>query len=494
VLTTASAAAVVVAALLGARAVGPRGRWVVLLAASYGLYATAAPYLPLVLAAVTLLSFHAGRILEGGAETPRSRAWLLGGVAAALGALAVLKYTGFLGGILASAAGLAGGGPARAVANPFVHVGVSYWALQVISYLLDVSQGVVPAERHLGRFALYLAFFPKLVQGPIERPGRLLPQLEAAPAPTGADLSAAFPLVVWGAFQKFAVADRLGAPVDAVFAAPASYPGISAFLAVYLFAAQLYFDFAGYTCIAIGVARAFGIRLSPNFDAPYLATSIAEFWRRWHMTFSSWILDYVFKPVQLGLRRWRTWGTPVALLVAFSFSGLWHGPTWGFVAWGVLHGVYLSAAVLLARPAKRLRDAVGLSGSPLLRPLQILATFHLVCVAWVLFRAASLRDAATLLAGAVAGLPASLGAAVHGGAGHVLLLDQGARGVGSAAALAALATFLPRVFPELSPRTPAPAPAGSWRFPLTRSVAYAAMLYVVLFVGASTQSFIYARF
>lgn len=493
-LTSATAIGVVLAALLGARVAGPRGRWVVLLVASYALYATAAPYLPLVLAAITLLCFQAGRVLEAGVDTGRGRAWLLGGVAAALVALAVLKYTGFLGGILASAVALASGAPARAVTNPFVHVGVSYWALQAISYLLDVSQGVVPAERHLGRFALYLAFFPKLVQGPIERPGRLLPQLAAAPAPTLADLGAAFPLVVWGAFQKFAVADRLAAPVDVVFADPARFPGISALLATYLFAAQLYFDFAGYTCIAIGVARAFGIRLSPNFDAPYLATSVAEFWRRWHMTFSSWILDYVFKPVQLGLRRWRTWGTPVALLVAFSFSGLWHGPTWGFVAWGVLHGVYLSAAVLLARPAKRLRDAVGLSRSPLLRPLQILATFHLVCAAWVLFRAATLRDAVTLLAGALTGLPASLAAAASGRAGHVLLLDQGARGLGLAVALAALATVLPRLFPELSPLRPPPAPGRSWSFPLGRSVAYAAMLYLVLFVGASTQSFIYARF
>jgi D-alanyl-lipoteichoic acid acyltransferase DltB (MBOAT superfamily) len=492
-MTSASAAAVTVAALLLTRAVGPRGRWGVLLVASYALYATAAPYLPLVLAAVTVLSFRAALVLEPDPDAPRARAWLLGGVAAALVALAVLKYTGFLGGIVASAVALAGGGPARAVANPFLHVGVSYWALQVIAYLVDVSQGVVPAERHLGRYALYLSFFPKLVQGPIERPARLLPQLAAAPTPTLADLAAAFPLVVWGAFQKYAVADRLGAPVDAVFADPARYPGIPAVLATYLFAAQLYFDFAGYTCIAIGVARAFGIRLSPNFDAPYLATSVAEFWRRWHMTFSSWILDYVFKPVQLGLRRWRTWGTPVALLLAFSFSGLWHGPTWGFVAWGVLHGVYLSTAVLLARPVKRLRDAVGLSRSPALRPLQILATFHLVCAAWVLFRAASPRDALALLGGAVTGL-ADSASALPGGADHVLFLDQGRGRLGLALALMAIATFLPRLLPELSPRNVPAAPAGSWRLPLTRSVAYAAMLYFVLFVGASTQSFIYARF
>lgn len=495
-LTSPAFAGVALAALLLARLVSPQHRWVILLVASYAFYATAAPYLPLVLASVTLLSFRAGLVLAGEEQPSRRRkVWLWGGLAAAAGSLAVLKYAGFLEAIAVSCAGLLEGRPAGGVRNPFIHVGVSYWALQVISYLLDVSQGVFPAERHLGRYALYLAFFPKLLQGPIERPGRLLPQLAAPPPMRLPDVRAAFTFVLWGAFQKFAVADRLAAPVDAVFGVPERYHGLSVVLATYLFAAQLYFDFAGYTCIAIGVGRAFGIQLSPNFDRPYLAHSVADFWRRWHITFSSWILDYVFRPVQLGLRRWRTWGTPLALLVAFAFSGLWHGATWGFVAWGLLHGIYLACSVLLGRARTRLRDRIGLSRSPVLRPLQVLVTFHLVCAAWVFFRAATVREAAVLIVRAVTGLPGSLTELVRDGAGHVLFLDQGGGRFALALTLAFVASVLPMLLPELTPGRSVPErEPRSWHHSLTRSIAYAAMLYLVVFVGEPAQSFIYARF
>lgn len=495
-LTSPAFAAFALAVLLAAWLAGRRFRLAVLLFASYAFYASCSPYLPAVLGAVTLISFWGGLVLERETEPSGRRALALwAGASAAAGSLLVLKYTGFLGSIVDGVAAILGGRPAVPVLNPFVHIGVSYWALQVIAYLLDVSQGVVPAERHLGRYALYVAFFPKMLQGPIERPGRFLPQLDDPPPLRAADVAAALPLVLWGVFQKVVVADRLAPFVDNAFGDPSRYQGLSTFVATYLFAAQIYFDFGGYTCVAIGVGRALGFRLSPNFDAPYSAGSVPEFWRRWHISFSSWILDYVFRPSQLALRRWRTFGTPAALLVTFGFSGLWHGATWGFVAWGLLHGVYLSSSVLFAGIRKRAAEALGLARSSLHRPLQVFLTFQLVCIAWVFFRAATARQGASMLVGALACFPASLAALARGEARHVLFLDLAPGRLAFVLALVCVATILPRFLPELRTHGQEPRRDGEpWHTPWVRAVAYSALFYMIAFLGGTTQAFIYARF
>ncbi len=363
---------------------GRRWRWLVLLVASYAFYASlAVPYLLAVLAGVTLASYSCARLMEKEARPERRRALLWLGLAVSLGALGVLKYVGFAAenlNALGGALGLHLGLPTGAL---FASIGVSYYALQAVSYLLDVHDEAVPAERHLGRFALYLAFFPKVVQGPIERAEALLPQL-AEPRRLGlADLAVGAQLILWGLFQKVVVADALAPFVQVVYGDVHRHEGVAVLVATYLFAAQLYFDFAGYTDMAIGVARLFGLRLSPNFRSPYLSTSVSEFWRRWHISFSSLLLDYVFRPLQIVLRDYRTWGTPLALLATFLVSGLWHGATWGFVAWGLLHGLFLGAA-MLARPfQQRWQKATGVGGTRLYTALQVLATFHLVCLAWI---------------------------------------------------------------------------------------------------------------
>jgi D-alanyl-lipoteichoic acid acyltransferase DltB (MBOAT superfamily) len=481
--------------LVASRLAGRRLRWTVLLAASYAFYATWSPYLPLVLGAVTGVSYLASLVLERAPDSScRCTVAMWSGISVAAGALLVLKYTGVLGSVFEAMAGWRAGNSARPVSNPFVHIGVSYWSLQVVGYVVDVSQGIVPAERHLGRYALYLAFFPKMLQGPIERPATFLPQVEDPPSMGATDVGAALSLILWGVFQKMVVADRLAPIVDAGFGDPARFPGVSAFLATYLFAAQIYFDFAGYTCLAIGVGRLLGIRLSPNFNAPYSATSISEFWRRWHISFSSWILDYVFRPVQLGLRRWRTYGTPVALMVTFGFSGLWHGATWGFVVWGLLHGTYLACSVLFAGVRVRVRKVLRLDGARPHRPLQVLLTFHLVCLAWVFFRASTAGEGTSMIVHAVTGLPASLAALAHGDAGRVLLFDQAPGRMIFALALVVGATFLPRLLPELRTVGGPPAGASVPSRPWARAVAYSAVFYLVAFSGASSQSFIYARF
>jgi hypothetical protein len=188
------------------------------------------------------------------------------------------------------------------------------------------------------------------------------------------------------------VANRLALYVNTVYGDVHSYGGVSLLMATYMYAIQIYADFSGYTDMALGAALFFNIRLTQNFNSPYLATSVADFWRRWHISFSRWILDYIFRPLQVIWRGGRNYGTAAALLVTFLFSGLWHGAAWGFVIWGLLHGTYLGASVFYKPWASKIAQRLGLQNNPVRRMIQTVVTFHLVCVAWVFFRAGSVAD------------------------------------------------------------------------------------------------------
>jgi len=200
-------------------------------------------------------------------------------------------------------------------------------------------------------------------------------------------------LFTWGLFKKVVLADRLGLYVDMVYDDVHAYQGLPLILATYAYAFQIYFDFSGYTDMALGTARLFNISLTDNFNSPYLATSIADFWRRWHITFSRWILDYIFKPLQMQWRNGKNWGTAAALLVTFLVSGIWHGARWGFVIWGVLHGAYMACSVFYRPYQKKLHKALNLEKTRTLKAWQVFVTFNLVCFAWIFFRADSLHDA-----------------------------------------------------------------------------------------------------
>lgn len=275
----------------------------------------------------------------------------------------------------------------------FSTLGISYYTLQAISYLADVYLGTAKSEPHLGRFALYLGFFPKLLQGPIERAGDLLPQLRSMGSVNYANVRSGALLFCWGLFKKVAVANRLAPFVTAVYYDPHGYSGLSLIAATYMYALQILADFSGYTDMALGIARMFNIELTENFKSPYFATSIAEFWRRWHISFSRWILDYIFKPLQVEWRNARKLGVVGALLVTFLFSGLWHDATLTFMTWGLLHGVYLASAVLLKPWREAAWRKLRLANHPWRRPFQVIATFNLVAFAWIFFRARSIGDA-----------------------------------------------------------------------------------------------------
>lgn len=478
---------------------GRRRRWLALLVASGAFYvATSSAWMLAVLAGVAVVSWGAALGIERHAGTGRARWFFRAGVLGPLGALLGLKYVGFVAGSVDAVAGWLGRPAAIGAVPVFAALGVSYYVLQAISYLIDVRDGVIPAERHLGLHALALAFFPKVIQGPIERAENLLPQLRDPRPLALQDVAAGARLFVWGLFQKQVVADRLAPFVDAVYSDVHRHPGLPLLVATYLYAAQLYFDFAGYTDMALGLGRALGVRLTPNFASPYLARSVAEFWRRWHISLSSWLLDYLFKPLQLGLRHWRTWSTPVALLVTFLASGLWHGASWSFVAWGLLHGTYLATSVLYRPLQRRVHAALRLSGSRLLAAWQVAVTFHLVCLGWVFFRAPTPGDAVAAVRSLVAGLPGTVAQAFRGGDLDALLyLGQG-RGAFLAALAAVvvggvLRSLLGRTGALVSAPDAEAAPVG---LPVAyaRTAMYAVLVYGIAILGTSAQSFLYARF
>ena len=363
-----------------------RRRWVLLLAASYLFYMDANPPLALLLLATTAVSYVCALRIDCAQTARGRRRWLLPGAGAPLMCLIFFKYTGLLLASGASLLRLSGLGVDTTDVNILLPVGISFYTFQTLSYVLDVYRGRIRPERHFGYYALFVSFFPQLVAGPIERPEHLLPQLKAERKPCGDDIRQGVWLMLRGFFKKLAVADVLAAIADPVFAAAGQATGPAVLTGTVCFALQIYCDFSGYSDIACGSARLMGIRLMRNFDRPYRAQSIRDFWRRWHISLTGWFSDYVYKP--LGGNRAGLAKQLRNILVVFLLSGLWHGASWNFLVWGGIHGLYQIAGTLWRRafPQKRSNSAVPAG-------LRRLRTFALTCFAWIFFRAASLGDA-----------------------------------------------------------------------------------------------------
>ena len=275
-------------------------------------------------------------------------------------------------------------------------VGISFYTFQALSYTMDVYRGEIEAERNFFRYALFVSFFPQLVAGPIERSKNLLEQLRE-PKPFDPDnVKSGASMMLWGFFQKMVIADRASILVDQVFSNYQSYAGYSLVVAVIAFAVQIYCDFGGYSAIAIGASRVIGVELMQNFRQPYFAQSISEFWRRWHISLSTWFRDYLYIP--LGGNRKGTLRKYVNLMITFILSGLWHGASWNYVVWGGLNGVFQVLGDMKQRLMKKLpvdrlirRDCFSY------RLFRRLITFALICLTWVFFRAENLGDAVGFL-------------------------------------------------------------------------------------------------
>ena len=372
-----------------------RRTWVLfMIGASYVFYAWANWRYVFLLAGVSVISQLAAQAVAR-REDPRRRARAAAlGVAATLAPLLCFKYYGFVTVNVANLSGSIGSGWTLPLIQVVLPVGVSFYTFMAISYVVDVHRRVFPLTGW-GDLFLYLSFFPHLVAGPIVRPNELIPQFDERRDPRHVDVVGAAWLILGGLFKKVVIANFLAAAIaDPLFGDPARRSAWDAIVGLIAYAVQIYCDFSGYTDIAIGIAKLLGFEFPQNFDRPYAARSIRDFWRRWHMTLSRWLRDYLYIP--LGGNRKGGKRTTVNLMLTMLLGGLWHGAAWHFVVWGGLHGVYL----VTGQWKRRRREAGALAAPPETRAVwwaQRAAAFGLVCVAWAFFRADSVEVALELL-------------------------------------------------------------------------------------------------
>ncbi|MFN0165670.1 MAG: MBOAT family O-acyltransferase [Bryobacteraceae bacterium] len=458
-----------------------RWRWALLLAGSYYFYMSWKPEFGILLAASTLIDYVAGRLIDAAQDPLRRRLLLAVSMAGNLGVLFAFKYLAFAAESANMLLAAFGGSHSVPVYHLLLPVGISFYTFQTLSYTIDVYRRQIPAEKHLGLFALYVSFFPQLVAGPIERATSLLPQFYVAHEFSFDRLRTGLQLILWGMFKKLVIADLAGITVDRVYATPQSYPGPVLVLTTLFFAFQIYCDFSGYSDIAIGSARILGFNLMTNFRQPYFSRSIIEFWRQWHISLSTWIRDYLFFPLTSGHRSQAR--QMAAVVVVFVVCGLWHGAAWKFVLWGLLHGICVAASIASQSFRDRASSLLGLDRIPTLRAaLQICTCFLLVLVSWVFFRANNLSDAFYILSTSLQwGAPADL-SRLELGLGRFQMLI-----LGWAIGILLLVDFVQWKQPRLVWRL--------WDMPRLRWACYVSCFYSIVFFGVFDKTeFIYFQF
>ncbi len=438
-----------------------------LLAASYFFYSCCNPWYLALLSFCTLLDWSMGMLLG---RSPRKKLWLVLSLAGNLGSLAFFKYSDFAtsnlnvllawmgaGAVIPNPAQQAMQGLGLTYAFP---LGISFFTFRSISYTIDVYRGEIPVERSLLRYAVFVSLFPQLAMGPIDRAGSLVPQLHGTRPIALADVTDGLSDFLAGFFKKAALADTLALYVDKVYGNPDQYQSPALLLATFAFSWQIYFDFSGYTDMARGIARMMGFRLTLNFNNPYTATGLGEFWNRWHISLSTWFKDYVYIP--LGGNRGTKFQTYRNMILTMVISGVWHGPAWGFILWGALHALGRVVTRELERTAFY-RDRVP-------QFVKQIGTFAFVTFAWIFFRCESWEKSWLVLSGIFAS-----------GWGDprfpVLML------------LMILAPWTYQFLHEGGPRT------RSWleRTPVRLGLAAAMLAYLMVFAQGA-QKFIYQQF
>jgi alginate O-acetyltransferase complex protein AlgI len=359
-------------------------RWAPLLFASYVFYGWWRVDFLLLIAFSTLVDYCVGLLIERSNRRHIKQRWLAVSLILNLGLLGAFKYADFFISNLNTGLHWISQAPIPEL-NWILPVGISFYTFQTLSYSIDVYRGHLKAERHCGRFALYVIYFPQLVAGPIERATRLLPQLQNKISISSESVIAGGKLFCWGLFKKIVVADRVGLYVVNVFENPLRHQGITVVIAAVFFAIQIYADFSAYCDMARGCSRMLGIELMENFKMPYLASSFRDFWSRWHISLSTWFRDYLYIP--LGGNRCSFLRTSLNLWVVFLVSGLWHGANWTFMLWGALHGAMLSIQGLWNAKYPNSSNLNYFN-----KTIYTTVTFTLVCLFWIPFRANDLSS------------------------------------------------------------------------------------------------------
>ena len=373
-----------------------RWRWLHLLIASYAFYMAWEPAYALLIFSSTLVDYVVARAMPG-AEAGRKKGLLAISLAVNLGLLCSFKYYNLFNETFAELLALGGIEWQLPESNLLLPVGISFYTFQTLAYTIDVYRGKQEPETHFGRFALYVCYFPQLVAGPIERAGRLLPQLAAEHHWDNDRVASGLRKMGWGMFKKVVIADRLSTTIiDPVFVSPDEASGFVVLLVGLLIGLQFYFDFSAYSDIAIGAARVMGVKLMTNFDQPFLARSVNEFWSRWHISLMSWFRDYMYVP--LGGSRAGNWARYRNIMIVFAVSGLWHGADWHFVAWGLINGMYLVIGYATAPLRTRIAEVTGFVRWTRTRALwQWSSTVVLVSIGLLVFRAPDVPTALMMM-------------------------------------------------------------------------------------------------
>ncbi len=450
-----------------------QNRW--LLAASYLFYGAWDWRCLFLLMFTTTTDFLIGQAIARSSSPRTRKSWVTASAVLDLGILGFFKYFNFFTDSLAVLLESLGFHASFPLLRIILPVGISFYTFQSMSYVIDVYRGVLPPARRWSDVALYVAFFPQLVAGPIERATNLLPQVQQPRIVSDYGIGHGAYLILWGMFQKVFIADNICHMADAAFSQP-SGQALAVLLGVYAFAIQIYCDFSGYSNIARGLAMMFGFRLMLNFRNPYFATNPSDFWKRWHISLSTWLRDYLYIP--LGGNRDGSARTQRNLMLTMLLGGLWHGAAWTYVAWGFYHGILLVGHRLLEKiipPAGKLNRFLAKGPG---RALCMGVFFHLICISWLLFRADSITQAGTML--------------------HTLLTGWANRPDGPALAhqVFTLAFYGLPLFAMECWQYRSGDPLVALKAPrLVRALLYLALFYgIVIFGENHAQSFIYFQF
>jgi D-alanyl-lipoteichoic acid acyltransferase DltB (MBOAT superfamily) len=369
-------------------------RWLHLFIASCVFYCAFIPIYILILFFTIIIDYIAGILIEN-AEGKRRKLFLVMSIVANVGVLAIFKYYNFfidnMNALLYSLNIYTHPIP---LLNIILPIGLSFHTFQAMSYTIEVYRGNQHAERHLGIYALYVMFYPQLVAGPIERPQNLLHQFREKHVFDYNRVVSGLRLMAWGFFKKLVIADRLAIFVNGIYADPSQHFGLPIIVAPVFFSIQIYCDFSGYSDIALGAARVMGFKLMKNFDRPFFSKSVTEFWRRWHISLSTWFNDYLFSPIVTAKRDWGKWAVVFGLFFTFFLSGLWHGAGWTFILYGVLHGVALIYEFLTKKKRKRISSKLP---SRIADAFSMVAVFSYVTFSWIFFRAKTFSHAILMI-------------------------------------------------------------------------------------------------
>jgi D-alanyl-lipoteichoic acid acyltransferase DltB (MBOAT superfamily) len=371
-------------------------RYSLLLGFSLFFYYRSSGYLPVILVSSALVNYGIGKQLFRLSSDRLKQLWLVFGVVFDIGILGYFKYTNFF---------------LQAIAD-FKHqeflpltilvpIGISYFTFKVLSYLFDIYYGSIEEQYSFSDFLLYVLFFPAVMIGPIDKARNFLPQVNADYALSREDIGHGFFRIMLGLLKKVVIADYIWVVFNPILDSPEKYTGVEILIAIYAVAIKLYCEFSGYTDIGIGIARLMGFRLTENFNFPYKAKSVAEFWRRWHMSLSGWIQEYLFTPLQMSMRNLKLAGNILAVLIAFILCGMWHGASWNFIIWGGLHGAFMGFALLIKKPKEQLYRLTGFSRITKTKfwgAVQIIFTFHLIGFAWIFFNTPNLESVGKIYA------------------------------------------------------------------------------------------------